>query len=71
MDYIGPFLMKEWSKSTTKAYLCVFVYLAVHLEMTRDLIMESFLNCLSRIVGVDVERFVRIMGPTSWARVMS
>lgn len=48
VDYI-----KEWtrSKTITKICLCVFVCLAVHLEVTRDLITESFLTCLNRFLA--------------------
>lgn len=35
---------------TIKAYLCVFICL-VNLELTTNLIMESFLNCLSRFLS--------------------
>lgn len=57
VDYARLFLIKEWtrSKTTTKTsvYVCVLGHqtLAVHLEVTRDLITESFLNCLNRFLA--------------------
>ncbi|XP_043259317.1 uncharacterized protein LOC122401315 [Colletes gigas] len=56
VDYAGPFYLKERvrSKTTTKAYLCVFICLAtkaVHLEVASDLSTDAFLNALKRFVA--------------------
>ncbi|XP_076392689.1 uncharacterized protein LOC143265292 [Megachile rotundata] len=56
VDYAGPFYVKERnrSKTTTKAYLCLFVCLAtkaVHFELSVDLTTNAFLNCLRRFVA--------------------
>ncbi|XP_017788506.1 PREDICTED: uncharacterized protein LOC108571047 [Habropoda laboriosa] len=56
LDYAGPFLIKEKtrSKTTLKAYLCIFVCFstkAVHLELAIDMTSQSFLNCLKRFIS--------------------
>ncbi|XP_076377783.1 uncharacterized protein LOC143259436 [Megalopta genalis] len=56
IDYAGPFLTKERTRSkvTTKSYLCVFVCFvtkAVHLELATDLSTEAFLNCFRRFIA--------------------
>ncbi|XP_076284701.1 uncharacterized protein LOC143211125 [Lasioglossum baleicum] len=56
VDYAGPFLLKDRTRSkvTTKAYLCVFVCFttkAVHLELAANLTTEAFLNCLRRFIA--------------------
>ncbi|XP_076394279.1 uncharacterized protein LOC143265522 [Megachile rotundata] len=56
IDYAGPFLIKEKTRSkvTLKAYLCLFVCFstkAVHLELATDMTTESFLNCLRRFIA--------------------
>lgn len=56
IDYAGPFLLKEKSRSKTtfKAYMCVFVCFstkAVHLELATDMTTQSFLNCLKRFIA--------------------
>ena len=56
VDYAGPFYIKEKSRSRTtiKAYLCVFVCFttkAVHLELTRDISTDAFLHFLQRFMS--------------------
>jgi transposase InsO family protein len=57
LDFAGPFSVK-WNHGrgtrTTKAYVCVFVCLAikaVHLELVSDLSSESFIAALKRFVA--------------------
>ena len=56
VDYAGPFQIKSIlrSKTTLKAYICIFVCFvtkAVHIELARDLSTDAFLNCLRRFVS--------------------
>ena len=56
VDYAGPFYVKDRvrSKTTTKAYLCLFVCMttkAVHLELATDLTTEAFIRCLQRLTA--------------------
>ncbi|XP_033229491.1 uncharacterized protein LOC117181028 [Belonocnema kinseyi] len=56
VDYAGPFLVKDRTRSrtTTKAYLCIFVCFvtkAVHLELAIDLTTYGFLSCLQRFIS--------------------
>lgn len=56
VDYAGPFLIREKSRSKTiiKSYLCVFVCFstkAVHFELATDLSTKAFLNCLRRFIA--------------------
>ena len=56
VDYAGPFQIRIIlrSKTTLKAYICVFVCFvtkAVHIELARDLSTDAFLNCLRRFVS--------------------
>ncbi|XP_076661119.1 uncharacterized protein LOC143364992 [Halictus rubicundus] len=56
VDYAGPFLTKERTRSkvTVKAYLCVFVCFvtkAVHLELATDLSTDAFINCFRRFIA--------------------
>ncbi|XP_043461973.1 uncharacterized protein LOC122498348 [Leptopilina heterotoma] len=54
IDYAGPFNIKISRNKTQKAYLCVFVCLAVkavHLELVSDLSTNAFLNALKRFIA--------------------
>ena len=57
LDYAGPLLIKYGyirKPTIVKAYVCVFVSLAVksvHLELVTDLTSEAFLACLRRFRG--------------------
>ena len=56
VDYAGPFYLKEKTRSRTtiKAYMCIFVCFAtkaVHIELANDMSKEAFLNCLRRFVS--------------------
>ena len=54
VDYAGPFNIKVSRNKSTKAYLCIFVCMAVkavHSELTSDLTASAFLNFLKRFIG--------------------
>ncbi|XP_043485177.1 uncharacterized protein LOC122513015 [Leptopilina heterotoma] len=54
LDYAGPFNIKVSRNKTGKAYLCVFVCMAVkavHLELVSDLTTNAFLNALKRFIS--------------------
>lgn len=54
LDYAGPFNIKISRNKTGKAYLCVFVCMAVkavHLELVSDLTTNAFLNALKRFIS--------------------
>lgn len=54
LDYSGPFSVKILRNKTSKAYLCVFVCMAVkavHLEFVSDLTTNAFLNALKRFIA--------------------
>ncbi len=49
LDYAGPVYLKRGSirkPVIVKAYICIFVSLAVHIEAVSDLTSEAFLACL-------------------------
>lgn len=54
VDYAGPFNVKLSRNKSSKAYICLFVYIAtkaVHLELVSDLTTKIFLNALKRFVS--------------------
>ena len=54
VDYAGPFNVKVSRNKSAKAYLCIFVCMAVkavHLELTSDLTTSAFLNSLKRFIA--------------------
>ncbi|XP_076549197.1 uncharacterized protein LOC117611418 [Osmia lignaria lignaria] len=56
VDYAGPFLTKERTRSkiSVKAYICIFVCFAtraVHIELATDLSTEALLNCFRRFIA--------------------
>nr|XP_012135024.1 PREDICTED: uncharacterized protein LOC105661809 [Megachile rotundata] len=56
VDYAGPFLTKERSRSKTsiKSYICLFLRFAtkaIHIELAIDLSTNAFINCLRRFVA--------------------
>ena len=59
IDFAGPFLVKanltSRSQANLKAYICLFVCAgsrAIHLEITLDLLTESFIEALRRFIAV-------------------
>jgi len=53
VDYAGPFLVKYgmvYKPTLVKAYMCIFVSLAVHLEAVSDLTSEAFIVALRRFI---------------------
>lgn len=54
IDYAGPFNIKLSRNKSSKAYLCIFVYMAtkaIHLELVSDLTTKMFLNALKRFIS--------------------
>lgn len=56
VDYAGPFLTKEKTRShiSTKSYVCIFVCFvtkAVHIDLATDLTTDAFLNCFKRFIS--------------------
>ncbi|XP_018368315.1 PREDICTED: uncharacterized protein LOC108764526 [Trachymyrmex cornetzi] len=54
VDYAGPFQVKLSRNKTTKAYVCLFVCLAVkavHLELVNDQSSSCFLNAFKRFIA--------------------
>ena len=54
VDYAGPLKVKYGMVHKThivKAYVCVFVSLALHLEVVSDLTMEAFVAALHRFIA--------------------
>ncbi|XP_076230178.1 uncharacterized protein LOC143175315 [Nomia melanderi] len=56
VDYAGPFLTKERSRSkiTIKSYICIFICFAtkaIHIELAVDLSTDAFINCLKRFIA--------------------
>ena len=55
VDYAGPFNVKVSRNKSAKAYLCIFVCMAVkavHLELTSDLTTSAFLNSLNQLTVI-------------------
>ena len=59
IDFAGPFLVKanltSRSEAKLKAYICLFVCAssrAIHLEMTLDLVTDSFVEALRRFIAI-------------------
>lgn len=66
-DLAGPFQVKICNAKVIEAYICVFVCLAVHIEIVTHLSSESFiaaLNGLLRAMKI-VLIFYQMVGPTS------
>ncbi len=54
VDYAGPLLIKYGhvrKPTIVKAYICIFVSLAVHLELVTDLTSDAFIACLRRFIA--------------------
>jgi hypothetical protein len=54
VDYAGPLTLKLTQRTSTKAYLAVFICMAtkaVHLELVSDLTTKAFLAALTRFVS--------------------